>query len=242
MQPGYREDLAHIHDCAFGGLAEAGAGELLERLRRAGIDRGTIAELGCGGGHSSRRLADAGFDIVGVDLSAALVERARLRVPTGDFRLGSIAAASLPPCVAVTAFGEVMNYRFDPADDREAGRRLFERVHQALVPNGLFLFDLATHDRAPAGGSPRTFFEGDDWAVLVDTSVDRAAGVMTRRITTFRRLGEGFRRDHEEHRLDLVDPAGVIDALRRTGFAVQPLRAYGARKLPPGLVAFAAIR
>lgn len=242
MQSGYREDLAHVHDTAFGGLAEAGAGELLERLRRAGFSAGTVVELGCGGGHSSRRLVDAGFDVVGIDLSPALIDRARRRVPEGDFRVAPIAGVDLPPCVAVTAFGEVLNYRFDPADGRGAGRQLFERVHRALAPGGLFLFDLATRDRAPAGGSPRTFFEGEDWTVLVETSTDRDTRLMTRRITTFRRHQDAWRRECEEHRLDLADPADVIDALRRAGFSVQVPRAYGVHRLPPGLVVFAATR
>ena len=40
-----------------------------------------VLEIGCGNGDDTRTLLDAGFDVVAFDLSAAAVQRARLRAP-----------------------------------------------------------------------------------------------------------------------------------------------------------------
>ena len=50
---------------------------------------GPVLELGCGTGRVSRPLARAGVDLVGIDRSAAMLERGRrrsLRVVRGDMR------------------------------------------------------------------------------------------------------------------------------------------------------------
>lgn len=73
-------------------------------------------------------------------------------------------------------------------------------------------------------------------AVLVTTEEDQQAGILTRRITSFRRVGDLYRRDHEVHRLRLIRPSEVLGQLRALGFRVRTLRAYGALRLPPGLV------
>jgi hypothetical protein len=139
--------------------------------------------------------------------------------------------------VAVTAIGEVLNYGFDPANDEAARADLFRRVYRALVPGGLLLFDVAGPERARPGGPHRTFALGNDWAVLVETDIP-ATGRLTRTITSFRQVGDRYRRDDEVHRLTLVDPVALVESLGAVGFEVQPLSRYGAVSLPPGVVAF----
>ena len=113
MDEPYREDLAFVHDSGFTGLAEAAAVALLDELGRDGVTRGLVVDLGCGSGVLAQRVAAAGFDVLGIDLSPAQLALARRRVPAGVFRVGSLLFAKLPPCVAVAAVGEGFNYLFD---------------------------------------------------------------------------------------------------------------------------------
>jgi Methyltransferase domain len=69
----------------------------VQALRDRRIATGRIIELGCGSGISSQVLAEAGFDVLGYDLSRAQVAIARKRVPGGQFRVESYLTASLPP-------------------------------------------------------------------------------------------------------------------------------------------------
>jgi SAM-dependent methyltransferase len=238
----YREDLAYIHDAGYGAVARAGAAVLLEALRGRGPGSGLVIDLGCGSGILSERVAAAGYDVLGIDLSADLLALARKRVPGGRFVQGSLWAAELPPCVAVAAVGEVVNYLSDGDGAGQGPRKLFRRVHAALALRGPFLMDLAGPGRVPGAGRSRHWAEGVDWAVLVSAEEDRKLRLLTRQITSFRKVGEGYRRDHEVHRQRLYPSAAAAALLRAAGFRVRVLRGYGEFRFPRGVAGFLARR
>ena len=62
---------------------------LLDRVV-AHADGAPVIEVGCGPGHVTAYLAEAGADASGVDLSPAMVEEARRRFPDGDYRVGDL--------------------------------------------------------------------------------------------------------------------------------------------------------
>lgn len=240
MHSAYQPDLAYIHDAGFGHLAANAAPWIIEELKRSAIESGTVVELGCGSGIASRLFRDAGFEVVGIDLSESMIEKARERAPDAEFRVDSFVTAEIPPCLAVTAIGEVFNYAFDPANNSDVRVKVFERIYAALAPGGLLVFDAAGPARAPSHGPQRSFAEGPDWAVLVEAEADDTRTVLTRRITTFLKQGELYRRDFEMHQLQLVDPMEIADSLERIGFSVRMLDRYGTQPLPPGLIGFLA--
>jgi SAM-dependent methyltransferase len=235
----YREDLAYIHDVGHGALAEAAAQRLVEELRGAGILDGVVVDLGCGGGVLARSVSQAGYRVIGMDISEAMVAIARERAPESEFYVQSFVSADLPACIAVTAIGEVLNYAFDERNGTQAGRDLFRRAYEALAPGGLLMLDVAGSERA-AAGSHRTFVEGSDWAVLVESELDATRPVLTRRITSFRQVGRLYRREAEIHRLILVDPDELLQSLRSVGFQAQRITGYGVEPLPRGLAGFLA--
>jgi SAM-dependent methyltransferase len=176
-------------------------------------------------------------DVFGVDISAAMIDLARRRVPGGTFRVGSLLDVEIPPCVAVAAVGEVVNYLFDPSHSDPAVKGLFRRVAAALAPGGVFLLDVAGPGRYPSGRQ-RIWNAGDDWVVVV--AAEERGRRLTRAITTFRRVGELYRRDDEEHRQRLYPPAEVAKMLRAAGLRVRRLAAYGSLRFGPGHAGFLA--
>jgi len=175
---------------------------------------------------------EAGYRVVGFDVSESMLALARTRAPKAEFHLGSFVSAALPECVAVTAIGEVLNYRFDPANDNRARAGFFRRVHEALLPGGCS----CSTSRGPGGeaGAAPDVLRGADWAVLVETELDAPARALTRTITTFRRVGTLYRRDVELHRLALIDPEDLLESLRGVGFEAGTIPGYGTSPLPPG--------
>jgi len=63
----YETDLAYIHDRGFGDFARRSAPGLLKLLRQNGIVDGLVVDLGCGSGIWAHQLANAGFQVMGVD-------------------------------------------------------------------------------------------------------------------------------------------------------------------------------
>jgi SAM-dependent methyltransferase len=236
---GYGTDLAFVHDVGFGGFARGAAPWILARLRRRGVRAGRIVDLGCGSGIWAAELCRAGYDVLGVDLSAAMIALARRRAPRATFRRGSLLTTRLPPCDAVTALGECVCYAFDARAGTRALPVLFRRIHGVLRPAGLFVFDVATPGRG--AGPPVRWHAGDGWVVIARVSEDAAKRILTRRITTFRRRGRAWRRSDEVHRLRLYRPADVLRALARAGFRARAFRGYGRVRLPRGWVGFVGV-
>lgn len=237
MKP-YDTDLAYIHDVGYGAFAKNAAPGLLRILRESGVATGKIVDLGCGSGIWARELANAGYDVVGVDISPAMIELASGRVPGGTFHASSFLDFALPTCQGVTALSEVFNYLFDEQNSLAALRGVCQRVFRALAPGGAFIFDLAEPGRLQ--GAKQSFRVGDDWACLVDFQYDEVQQQLTRQIVTFRQVGENYRRHAEVHRQQLYAEAAILPMLGEIGFTARPVRSYGEFPLPEKLVGFVA--
>ncbi len=238
----YGEDLAYIHDAGHADFALRSAPGILDMLRGNGVSDGLVVDLGCGSGLWARGLLREGYRVLGIDISEAMGEIARRKAPGAEFRVGSLFEAPLPPCDAVTAIGEVLNYLFDPENEERGLGRLFGRVYEALRPGGVFVFDVLGPGQVPPGTASRGWSAGEDWAVLSEKAEDRERGTMTRRIVSFRKVGEHYRRDSEVHRVRLYDPGEVEGSLGRAGFEVKTLGAYGNHPLGQNHAAFVARR
>jgi SAM-dependent methyltransferase len=239
MPKPYEDNLAYIHDVGFGNFAIQAAPGLLATLAEQGIRDGQLVDLGCGTGLWAAAAARAGYDVLGIDISASMLAIARKRVPRATFRQGSFLQTKLPRANATTAIGEVFNYRFDQSVNDERLFRFFATVYAALVPGGLFIFDIAAPGRSRAAPLVRHWVE-PDWALTVTTKEDTVKRELTRTMTTFCKVGKLYRRQAEVHRLRLYRPAEILSRLRGLGFRVRTVRKYGALGFPKGLTGFIA--
>jgi len=230
---GYLEDLAFIHDAGFRQYALGAAPGLQRILARHGITRGLVVDLGCGSGRWARVLSRAGYEVLGIDQSPAMIRLARKLAPRARFQVGSLWSVPLPPCDAVTSLGECLNYCFDPQAGGRALLPLFQRIYRALEPGGILLCDFAGLDRRPHGKRQHISI-GQNWAVLASTT-PRGPDSMVRHIVTHRLVGKKHRRREEVHRLRLFPSAEIRDRLKQSGFRVRTLTGYGRFRFPRGI-------
>ena len=236
----YGEDLAYIHDVGHADFALRSAPGIMEVLDRDGIRGGLIVDLGCGTGLLARELVESGYDVLGIDISGAMIEISRQRTPKADFRVGSLFEVGIPRCGAVTAISEVLNYLFDPENEKWGLGRVFRRVYESLAPGGDFVFDVLGPGQVPPGTRVKGFSVGQDWAVLSEREEDPRRSTMERRIVGFRKVGDYYRRSEEVHRVRLYEPQELVAELERVGFRVRTMRAYGDLPLAEGHTAFVA--
>ena len=229
----YSEDLAYVHDAGFTAFVRGAAPGILRLFRQQGIRGGFVVEVGCGTGVLAARLVEAGYRVLGIDVSPSMLRIARVRAPGAAFRAGSFHSARLPACDAVLSVGECVNYGFDASPSVARLKGFFRRAHRALRPGGVLVFDFLEplDGGSRAGGTHRV---GKDWAVLVERTEDRRRHTLVRRITTFRCVGSRYRRTNETHLLRLLPRRQVVTALRQAGFSVRVRRGYGAMRLEPG--------
>ncbi|MDJ0716129.1 MAG: methyltransferase domain-containing protein [Prochloraceae cyanobacterium] len=237
----YKEDLAYIHDVGFSDYALKSAPGILEILDRNKIREGLVVDLGCGSGLSARELVKANYRVFGVDISESMIDLARKRVPNAEFRVGSLFEIEIPTCNAVISIGECINYLFDPNNDSQMLINLFDRIYKSLTPGGVFIFDIVEAGQIETGTKDRGFIQEKDWVVLVEKEEDLEQNILTRRIITFRKVGEYYRRDEEIHRQQLYKGADIVKVLLQVGFQnVETMHNYGEYKLPIARAAFIA--
>jgi SAM-dependent methyltransferase len=238
----YQQDLAYIHDRGFDEFANNGAPGLLKLLREHGMSTGLVVDLGCGTGIWAKHLKDNGYEVFGIDQSAAMIQLSRKNVPAAKFKIGSLFDTKLPSCVAVTSLGECISYLFDQNFKSNSLLQLFRNVHQALQPGGVFIFDVMESLPYELKYPKRLYKEGKDWAILFLATCDRKKKTLSRHMVTYRKIGNHYRRGEEVHQLRVLNRKSVRRDLERAGFRVEYLRSYGKMRLMPGRLGFLAVK
>jgi SAM-dependent methyltransferase len=225
----YSADLAHIHDAGFGDFAKRAGPELVRILRAHRIRNGLIVEAGCGSGILAAHLVDAGYEVFAFDQSTAMIRLARARAAAARFRVASFTRMILPACRAVVAIGEIITYLSSGVGG------VFERVHAALEPGGLFIFDFMESGERRI--YPARIIEGDGWSLVARADLSASGRVLTRRLIAKRMIRKTWRRTRETHRVRIYSKEEIGRALAAAGFSACMRRFYGRCRLMPGDVA-----
>ncbi|MCL5104535.1 MAG: class I SAM-dependent methyltransferase [Armatimonadetes bacterium] len=117
----------------------------------------TVLDVACGTGNVSELMADKGYEVVGVDISADMIEVAKSKGSDVEYHVQDIAELDLGRRfdLAISLF-DSLNYITDVAQLAEGIRRVGEH----LVDGGIFIFDINTEyalshhffDQASIGG------------------------------------------------------------------------------------------
>lgn len=139
---GVFDGIAEFYDLVYAGKdTEAEADYVARLLRRHGVaDGARILEWGSGTGRHARALAARGYNLTGVERSAAMLARASgLAGPQLQFLQGDLLEADAGSSYdALIACFHVISY----LTDEVALARAFAKASLALKPGGLFLFDV----------------------------------------------------------------------------------------------------
>lgn len=239
--PGYRGDFAYAHQVGHSDFVRMATPTVLRCLRAAGVSGAAherVVDLGCGTGILAGALLDEGYRVLGVDLSADMLRLARDTAPGADFVQASFVDVELPSCGAVVSVGQCLGYAFDRRVGESQLLRLFERAWRALRPGGLLLFDLNAPPARSDGEARLHVRDEADWTLVGDTVVDGT--LLIRKLTLFRRVGDGYRRTDERHEVHLYSPDAVLDGLHAAGFAASTFHNYDGSAFGPDLVGYRA--
>jgi SAM-dependent methyltransferase len=140
---------------------------------RLSIERGgAVLDLGCGTGRHAVELARRGYEVVGFDLSLAMLARAgeeaqdhdaKLNFVQGDMREMSFEAQFDGVYCWNTTFGFF-------EEDKNA--QVIDRVHRALKTGGLLLLDVINRDFLIRQSPSLAWFEGDGCVCMDEMNVD----------------------------------------------------------------------
>lgn len=191
-----------------------------EIFQRSGKNIETIADLGCGTGEITTRLAQEQFQLYGIDYSADMLVYADQKASMQGLNIQWLQQdlrqlTGLKNLDAAISYCDVINY----VTDLEDVRVVFENVANSLKPGGLFIFDVHSIFHVQHHLIDYTFADvSDDFSYIWFCSSGDDIGEMHHDLTFFSLDGEKYSRFNEYHHQKTYPIDTYQQILLDTGF------------------------
>ena len=157
-----------------------------ELLEQQNIQDGIVCELGCGTGTMTELLAEAGYDMIGIDASPEMLEAAtEKKLVSGHdilYLLQDARSFELYGTVkAIVSVCDSLNYVTDPAELLQ----VFRLVNNYLDPDGIFLFDMNTPVRYASIGDDTIAENREEGSFIWENQYDPESQINEYLLTLF---------------------------------------------------------
>ena len=187
------------------------------------ITDGLILDLGCGTGNVTELLADAGYDMIGVDNSCDMLEIAEEKKEKSGhdilYLLQDMREFELYGTVrAVVSVCDSVNYILE----EEELLQVFSLVNNYLDPGGIFLFDMNTRFKYEQMGECTIAENREESSFIWDNFYDPEDEINEYELAIFvRESGDLYRKFEETHYQRAYDPETVKALLEQAGLKVE---------------------
>ena len=190
-------------------------------LQRHGKTPHMVLDLACGTGSLSLLLAQEGYSVLGVDYSEQMLTVAagkamELQENAPYFVRQAMQRLRLPqPVDCVLCCLDSLNYLTKPEDCEKT----ISRVYDALVPGGVFFFDINTPCKLKALDGQVFLDETQDAYCVWRADYSERENLLRYGMDLFQRQGTMWRRSFEEHCEYAYEPEQLARYLLQAGFA-----------------------
>lgn len=213
-------DFAEVYDLFMDNIDYAAwAGYLTGMLKRFGVTEGIVADLGCGTGQITERLAEAGYDMIGIDISEDMLDAAmEKKIQSGHdilYLQQDMRAFELYGTVrAFVSVCDSLNYILR----EEELLQVFRLVRNYLDPGGVFLFDMSTEVKYEQIGDDVIAENREEGSLIWENHYDPEQKLNEYMLTLYLPEEGGlYRRCEELHRQRAYQPAEIERLLAGAG-------------------------
>ena len=208
------ENLAMSYDLLTGDVEYEKRAAFLQKLMgKSKIPVKTVLDLACGTGTMTCLLAEAGYEMIGVDFSEDMLAEA-IGKPVSEGKIQpiylqqSMEELDLYGTVdAAVCCLDSLNY----LTDVRALRRTLQRLHLFVAPGGMFVFDINTPYKLRGLDGQVFLDEQEDVYCVWRAEFDKRSKICTYGMDIFQREGDLWQRSLEEH----YERAWEVEELRR---------------------------
>jgi SAM-dependent methyltransferase len=181
-----------------------------------------ILDLCCGNGRHSLELSQRGFDVTGIDRTAAYIKRARSEAESRGLDVVFVVEDMREYCVpnsfdiVVNLFGS-FGYFENPDDDR----RVVENIYASLRPGGRFLIETMGKEILARDFQERDWDEEGDLLILSERKIGQNWGRVETRWIVIRGT------EQMEHRVSVRSYSAVELASLLAACGFPEVRVYG---------------
>ena len=193
--------------------------DFIERAARVPVGA-RVLDVGCGLGEQTVELAARGYHMVGLDISPAMVSRARAEAEDRGLRI-DFAKADMremvfeEPFDALLCWGTTFGYFTE-----EENEQTIRQFHQAIKPGGTLLLDVVNRDFLIGSQPNQVWFEVDGAVCMEETDFDYESS----RLRVKRRVANHSGQQNDRHySIRLYALHEVRALLERNGFRVDEI-------------------
>lgn len=179
-----------------------------------------VLDMGCGAGRHSIKLNKLGFDVTGIDLSAANIAKASESQKAGLQFIQHDMRNPLPGKTFDAIFNLFTSFGY--FDSPHENMRVLEAAHRMLTPEGIFVLDFLNAKRAIAELNPNETTTIDGTRFEISRAVED--GIITKKININNNPELQF-----EERVQAFSKAELEEMLEGAGF--EPQRTFGSYDL-----------
>lgn len=213
-------DFAKLYDVFMDNVDyDKWAEYLTDCLKEFNIKDGLVLDLGCGTGSMTERLANAGYDMIGVDNSEEmLAEAMEKRIESGHdilYLLQDMQKFELYGTVrAVVSVCDCLNYLLQ----EEELLQVFRLVNNYLDPGGIFIFDMNSLSKYQRLGDCTIAENREDGSFIWENSFDEEEKINTYALTLFTQREDGlFEKSEEIHYQKAYSLEKIKEIIEKSG-------------------------
>ena len=215
--------LAKIYDTLMLGVDYGDWARYIQSLteQHGGIPERTALDVACGTGSTTLALARSGFAVTGLDLAPHMLSIAREKADRErartDFLEADMRDFILPhPVGLVVSFQDGLNYLLSPEDISQT----FTAISRALLPGGLFIFDINRVEKLKGTKTEVSWVESEEFTLIWETRFVMQ-DTWEINITGFVPTENGhYQKFNEVHRERIIPKEEVHTALQQAGLTL----------------------
>ena len=189
-----------------------------KRIKENNVKNNLVLDLACGTGTLSQMLVKSGYDVIGADLSAEMLNVAREKCPEVLFLNQSMTDFELYGTVGtIVCCLDSINYLTD-SDSLDEMIRL---CNNYLEPDGLLIFDINTEYKFENILADNVFtYDNDNVYYVWENDYDEAVKLCDFYLTFFVKEEEKYTRFEEVHTERVYTENEIENSLRKNGFDI----------------------